>query len=488
MKKILSAILVVTLLLCFAGCSSNRVVIEPKKEANLFNEAGLLCVLNSQGKWVFIDGNGKEVVKTDYTNFVNYNKSTLESLNVGIFRNDTKIALLNAKGEELAVFNNDNTINYTIWGFDESDVSVISKTINLNQNPQMLCGIINSKGEMVVDFIYKSIGSFSKEGYARFQTKENSNKYGLLDKTGKIICKEEYDDRDLPDFSFNGLAVKKDKNENGFVSYGYVNTSGEWVIKPQFKSASKFQENGFAIVKLEDGYSVINDKGEIITNNQYESISGFENGVAEFYQGDKKYGAIDQKGKEIAKDYEDLEVTTDGFIKAKKDGKYGLLTSEGKTYVNFEFEQIGAISANGFVAVKQNGKWGYVTKGGKFVIDPVYSKAEEFKENGYAVVAKDGKYGLINEKGETVIETEYKKAVNFNVNGIAALKVDRSWKFVDTQNKEISKIDTEALWYYLGDGYYITQTLDGSLHTILKDGNVIAKNIKTIAINLNANK
>jgi len=428
------------------------------------------------------------VVKTDYTYFQDSHKETLKEYNVGIFSNKNKVALLNGKGEELVAFANNKNIEYRIWGFNYSDISVITKTTNSNQNSQMLYGAINNKGEMVIDFIYKGIGSFSREGYASFQTEENG-KYGLIDKTGKIIVPTEMDrSNELPDFSTNGLAVKKDKNENGIISYGYINTNGEWAIKPQFEAASNFQDNGLATVRLENGYGVINQDGKVLTKNEYKTIEGYKNGVAIIYTDENKYGLINQEGKEIASGYEKLEVISEQFIEAKKDGLVGILTLDGKTYLECKFEDVGKVGANGLIAAKQDAKWGYVDKSGNFKIEPTYSKAETFKANGYAVVAKSGRYGIINEKDEIIIETEYKDAVNFNVNGIAALKVDRSWKFVNVGKEEIAKIDTEALWYYLGDGYYMTQTLKGDSYSILKDGTTIMKNIKAVAVNTNLNK
>ena len=67
MKKICCLILALALTLCFASCG-NIEIISPQESA-LYNESELLCVQNASGFWVFIDKNGKEVVKTDYTYF-----------------------------------------------------------------------------------------------------------------------------------------------------------------------------------------------------------------------------------------------------------------------------------------------------------------------------------------------------------------------------------------------------------------------------------
>ena len=88
--------------------------------------------------------------------------------------------------------------------------------------------------------------------------------------------------------------------EKEFGKYGYVNRSGEFVIKPQYSLAYKFQ-NGVAIVENWD------------TKN-----------------GDK-FGLIDRKGNFVKELSNDILVGTDcGLIIAGKDGKVGALDSTGK--------------------------------------------------------------------------------------------------------------------------------------------------------------
>ncbi len=479
MKKVISLILTIVFIIGLVGCGNN-LKIEKQNETKLFTDDGLLCVQNSDGFWMFIDNNGKEVLKTDYTVVADTVNEPFKKFGVAIFKNDNKCAILNAKGEELAVFENNNGEKYKIWGFNETDVSIISK----DNGSKMQYGIIDTKGKMVYDFSDIWIHSFSKSGYSTFE--DANHKYGIIDKTGTIIVKAEYDDKDdLPSFSMNGLAAKKDVNENGISAWGYINTKLEWVIEPQLNSGLNFQDNGLVKVKLDDGYGIMDENGKVITTQTFDSINDYENGVAVVYS-NQTCGLINEKGKLIAEDYQKIDIINSQFAKVKKDDKYGYIYLDGKKYLDCNFDELGIVGENGLVAAKQDGQWGYVNKGGKFVIEPSFSKAEPFKANGYAVVSKNGSVGLIDDKGQVKIDIEYKGVKNYNANGIAAVKIDRYWKFIDKDGVEVGVSQGEGLRQYLGDCYYLDAVGPGATnYSIIKDGKVIIANLKNLVFNPN---
>lgn len=478
MKKILLSFLCLVLAISFVGCGNNKSNVKIPQELELYAKSGLLCVVNNCGKCVFIDKDGKEVVKTEYTAISQKLEDSLKDLGVIILNNDNKYALFNSEGKELISFTNTGSEEYRINDFYEGSVTTVMK----QSVDSTLYSVIDSNGKVIVDFTDKFIFGFSKAGYAEFSDK--NDKKGIMDKEGKIIVEAQYDSSDdLPKFSNNGLAAKKETNENGFSKWGYINTKSEWVIKPQFKSVQAFQENGLAKVKLEDGYGVIDNTGKVLTEKTYDSIDNYKNGVA-IVMADKSYGLINENGKEIAAGYEKIIISSQ-FAKVKKDNKYGYITLEGKNYLEPKYEDVGKVGANELIAVKENSKWGYVNKSGKFIIEPIYSKAEEFKANGYAVVSKDGKYGLIDEKGEVIIATEYKDAINYNSDGIAAVKVKRSWKFIDKNGKEVLNIDNEGLRSFGGDGYFVASNSTTDGYTIIKNGKIIASGLKEVLFDPN---
>ena len=101
--------------------------------------------------------------------------------------------------------------------------------------------------------------------------------------------------------------------------WGYIDKTGAFVIKAQFKFASEFSE-GLAAVephpsnegpcppgKSHDKLAYINRAGEVVINAQFDLAFEFKNGVARVVvvnpkdENDLKHGYIDKTGKYIWK-------------------------------------------------------------------------------------------------------------------------------------------------------------------------------------------
>ena len=75
--------------------------------------------------------------------------------------------------------------------------------------------------------------------------------------------------------------------------FGFINLSGQIVIKPQFEYVSDFHE-GIAIARTkENKYGFINRKGEWIVPPVYDGVREFNEGLAAVYLSDKGWGFID---------------------------------------------------------------------------------------------------------------------------------------------------------------------------------------------------
>ena len=70
-----------------------------------------------------------------------------------------------------------------------------------------------------------------------------------------------------PSLSAENLYPLKD-----VLGYGYVNQTGKFVIKPQFKSARHFADNGLARVKINGKWGVINGKGAWVVKPLFDNL------------------------------------------------------------------------------------------------------------------------------------------------------------------------------------------------------------------------
>lgn len=154
-------------------------------------------------------------------------------------------------------------------------------------------GYINKSGQEIIARQFSSARSFSN-GMA---VVEINHKWGYIDKTGKAEIPLQFDRAD--DFSENMASIQK-----GDI-WGYINNYGAVIIPPQFYSADKFIR-GLAKVGLESKsgdviyYGYINKSGDAVIKAKYSSLYHCQNGL--FVAQERKDGAVlllDGSGKRI---------------------------------------------------------------------------------------------------------------------------------------------------------------------------------------------
>jgi len=189
--------------------------------------------------------------------------------------------------------------------------------------------------------------------------------------------------------------------------WGYVNSSGQLVITPQFDSADDFHE-GRAVICLGkpcdpwDAYSTsptipnnslwgfIDTSGKVVITPQYPEASAFSEGLAVICTGD----CGSKPTKPHARGYID------------RDGKVVIPPQFG-TASNFSegLAQVCVGSCEYVEGSGYNGKFGFIDHSGHFVINPQYDNELDFK-NGYAKVfvgkGTEAKTGYIDKTGKTI--------------------------------------------------------------------------------------
>lgn len=123
----------------------------------------------------------------------------------------------------------------------------------------------------------------------------------------------------------------------------------------------------------------------------------------------------------------------------RKGEYYGLMNAEGKLITPIAFEEIG-IYAEGFLPAKKNGKYGYLDHTGKEAIDFVFGRCNSF-ENGYAEVFQYNaqgilEQGIINTHGELVIPCEYTQVMPC-ADGLFAAHKGEYWGYLNTLGQTV---------------------------------------------------
>ena len=191
--------------------------------------------------------------------------------------------------------------------------------------------------------------------------------------------------------------------------YGYVNSTGKFVLEPQYEEALPFSDF-LAPVKKDGKWGFINGEGKFIIEPRYE----------------------------------DAFLFSDQAAAVKEGGQWGFINRMGKFLVEPKYEN-AAVFRQGLAAVQLKGKWGFIDKSGELVISPRFEQVYFFQEDRCGAFA-DGKWGFIDRKGQFVIPPKYDEVLAFS-EGLAAVNLGGksdggkfeggSWRFVNPEGKEV---------------------------------------------------
>lgn len=231
-------------------------------------------------------------------------------------------------------------------------------------------------------------------------------------------------------------------------AWGYLCSSGEWMIQPQYVYAGSFHD-GTALVVIRDNASH--------TDTTFAYIDPFGRKLIE-WQLPEMIGPI-REGRAIRYTKTDRSQTSIDIIDAsgnpvtshivvdssslKPEYRSGVVWQEGR----FSVETL--CYSQGLLCVSVNGEYGYLDTDGIWAMPPQYSYAQNFSE-GRAVVGNRMEhdeilYGYIDPAGQLAIPMIYPKAWPFS-EGKAAVLLNR-------ETEEVQFIDPDGNVAFAG-GYY----------------------------------
>jgi hypothetical protein len=170
----------------------------------------------------------------------------------------------------------------------------------------------------------------------------DKNTHAYFDSTGKIVIPFESRYKSYGNFT-EGLARVRTKGQ-----WGFIDKSGQEIIKPQFHFVEEYSEAHAVVRNSEDKHGAINKAGELIIDYQFRYLGAFKNGHASF--GDyKTYGLIDKTGNIIIpQKYIHIGTVEDNKVKVQtKEGdlfKEGTLTLGGSVEWNNKLDKLNELN------------------------------------------------------------------------------------------------------------------------------------------------
>ena len=282
------------------------------------------------------------------------------------------------------------------------------------QDENLKYGIIDKRGNMVVDFEYDDLNNLSEnfviykenEKYGFINVLKNKKsvvlydaikpfkeglaavyidgKWGFIDKYGKCVIEPKY--YDVSNFSEGLATVSFSQHETA----GYINKNGKFVItfNENNLEAKDFHEGLAAVVKGKDSAcSYINKQGKIVIDKDkiYPMVSfcsNFSQGFAVVYI------------------YNNQNEITTGYMDKDGNLKYSMIFSTPEKMLPEEFSAFDTFCSD-MAQVTIDYKTGYIDNKFQMVIPPVYEFARDFNDD-LAYVKFEDKEGYINKKGQWV--------------------------------------------------------------------------------------
>ena len=212
-----------------------------------------------------------------------------------------------------------------------------------------------------------------------------NGKFGLIDKTGKVVVEPKFDDMSI---AFRDGAILVGEMKYGRMKYGYVDKNGKTIIPLRYDEVRSFSD-GLASVRIGDKWSVIDKSGATVSKLNFNYPLKF----------------------------------TEGLASVKFNGLYGFVDKDANVVIEPKFE-LASLFSEGLAAVKSGGKWGFIDKSGNFAIEPRFDEVNKFKEKRavvrvgelWGIIDKSGKFILELQKFDYIFDEFYGGMLNFRVN------------------------------------------------------------------------
>jgi len=235
-----------------------------------------------------------------------------------------------------------------------------------------------------------SVNNYSKEELSAFLAKYPDYPYN------EAVLKEIV-------LSQNILIPLKDTSDK----FGYIDTLGNWIIKPQFDDAQEFKE-GFASVCKNDSCFYINKEGIKTSENYFEETENYTDGIA-IVKKDNAYFLINRSGQLISKGYQDINASTNKLFVCKLNNLYGAINAKGETIIPFEYNKLGNFK-NRF-AYYLSTQYGLVDVNNR-KLEAKWDWISDVDSNSVAVVKKKNQFGLMTVSEQLILPCEYDYVVH----------------------------------------------------------------------------
>lgn len=317
------------------------------------------------------------------------------------------------------------------------------------------------------------------------------NKWGVINSKGDIVIDPSYEEMIIiPDSKKDVFLCTYDVNyETGEYKTKALNSNNQEIltgydqveaIANSDKSNNIWYEENILRIKKGEKYGLINEEGKELLPIQYDEIvatKGIKNSLK--IKKDGKYGIANTDGKIIIEpQYADItnlgNDDKSGFIIKNEQDKYGIVNYSNTQILETKFEEIYNVYGNDMYVVKDEGKQKLVSKDGNVILQEGFNEIKEIlknKDNGI-IFAKDAKYGVMKTSGEILINAEYDELKEAK-DGMLIAKKENKYGVIDLTNAQKIEFKYANISYNKDADIYILE--DENLNANILNSNLETK-------------
>lgn len=295
----------------------------------------------------------------------------------------------------------------------------------------------------------------------------NHVRYGLMDTTGNVICRPSFSQIGVPYFDLKSEPVPAAKGRK----WGFINTKGEWVVRPQFEYADYFH-NGLAkvIVKGKTGY--IRQDGTMAIEPRFEEGDDFLDTITVvrgYFQNKFQNLYINTCGKILWEEkfcfawpFQDgiAEGSTCKFNEGEEQ-LWGAIDANGEYLFTPQFKSPPEFLNKSAALAEKDSLWGILNIDGLWIVPPLFESAFKAYSGDLAWTKREGKWTLTTHDGKTVTAQQFDDVEIF-YEGLAAVKIGDRYGFIDTTGTVVFTLEPEYYPMHFSDGLALVLYTGGS--------------------------
>ena len=409
-KKIIIITIIIAIILATAIYFGVKNIQEENKKYELAQITEYKYFVSKENeKYGVIDVNGKTVIDSKYDDVKIPNPE--KAVFVCYEGDNTKV--LNDKGEEIYTqFQNVKPLRLKNI---LSDLMYEKTTLEYSENGKY--GIIDINGKKITNAIYDEIETLQfKEGELLVKKEE---KYGVINIKGATLVKTQYDGIESDRYYKEDIGYKqsgyivKETTEEGY-RYGYINVEGKQIIENNYNDLYRITDidsEDVYIICAENGKYGLIKNGKQIIKNDYQSLTYNESNNTITALKGKNYGVISTEGKTIVPfEYKQIDISGEYIYGTTQDENEKVFDSKGlETKIESNEAIIDVENKNYKIHINtDNSKTIYtIYENDKKITQNEYIYIEYLYNNYFIACNLDGKLGVINSNDETKIDFKY---------------------------------------------------------------------------------